>query len=178
MSNEIVIHEFTLPFGPMRLGSLGDELCLATWLTGTKPNRPLSKIAAECHAQVRAGMTPVIMRAIDEFEMWCAGESRTFDLPLYIHGTDFQKVVWDGLQKINYAEMVTYSVLSTRIGRRSAIRAVAGACGANPLHVIIPCHRVIGKGDLGGFAGGQDLKLRLLRHEYEVDQKPSGLPIF
>lgn len=172
MKNEIFIHELTLPFGRMRLGSLGDALCLSSWLEGPKPDRPLSRLAAECQADVKRGTTPVIVQAADELTAWCEGDRRVFDVPILMHGTEFQQCVWQGLRELNYGEMATYAALSKRIGRARAVRAVAGACGANPLHVLIPCHRVVGHGDLGGFAGGRELKMALLRHEFEVTNTP------
>jgi O-6-methylguanine DNA methyltransferase len=91
---------------------------------------------------------------------------KEFDLPLEIIGTDFQKKVWDELTKIQYGDTISYGELANRMGDKSLMRAVAGANGANPIPIIIPCHRVIGSdGSLTGYGGGLDVKKKLLELE-------------
>lgn len=81
-------------------------------------------------------------------------------------GTEFQRKVWAALKTVGYGETATYSEIAERIGNPKAVRAVASAIGSNPLSVILPCHRVIGKdGKLTGYAGGLDVKRFLLRLE-------------
>lgn len=88
------------------------------------------------------------------------------DLPVDPAGTDFQKTVWRALRDIPSGSTLTYSELADRIGRPESVRAVAAACGANPIAVIVPCHRVIGKdGSLTGYAWGIDKKRLLLERE-------------
>lgn len=95
-----------------------------------------------------------------------AGERRDFDLVLAAPGTTFQKKVWAALTKIPFGETRTYSGLATTLGKPSASRAVGGANGANPICLIVPCHRVIGAdGSLTGFAFGEAIKRTLLQHE-------------
>lgn len=90
----------------------------------------------------------------------------TQQLPLDIDGTEFQKEVWRALQQIPAGETLTYSDIGKKIGKPSAVRAVANACAANKLAVIIPCHRVIRTdGSLSGYRWGIDLKAKLLRKE-------------
>jgi len=87
-------------------------------------------------------------------------------IPVDPSGTDFQKAVWRALREIPAGATVTYSELARRIGRPDSVRAVASACGANPIAVIVPCHRVIGKdGSLTGYAWGIDKKRMLLERE-------------
>ena len=101
-----------------------------------------------------------------QFDRYFAGESKTFDLPLAPRGTTFQQDVWRGLCDIAYAETISYAELARRIGRPKASRAVGLANGANPLAIIVPCHRVIGaNGSLTGYGGGMDAKRWLLDHE-------------
>jgi methylated-DNA-[protein]-cysteine S-methyltransferase len=89
-----------------------------------------------------------------------------FDLPLEIFGTDFQKNVWNELKKIPYGETISYGELANRMGDKNLMRAVAAANGANPIPIIIPCHRVIGAdGSLTGYGGGLDVKQKLLELE-------------
>jgi methylated-DNA-[protein]-cysteine S-methyltransferase len=84
-----------------------------------------------------------------------AGRRRAFDIELAMRGTEFQRAVWSALLAIPYGETITYSELARRIGRPAAIRAVGAANGANPVPVIVPCHRVIGaNGTLTGYGGG------------------------
>ncbi|MCK9400433.1 MAG: methylated-DNA--[protein]-cysteine S-methyltransferase [Bacteroidales bacterium] len=89
-----------------------------------------------------------------------------FDLELDLKGTGFQKKVWEELLKIPFGKTITYKELALKLGNLKAIRAVAAANGANPVSVIVPCHRVIGSdGSLTGYAGGLWRKRWLLEHE-------------
>lgn len=95
-----------------------------------------------------------------------SGKRKAFDFPLAPKGTPFQLAVWNALLEIPYGDTVTYAELAHRIGRPSAVRAVGAANGANPIPVIIPCHRVIGSnGTLTGYGGGIERKQWLLALE-------------
>ena len=95
-----------------------------------------------------------------------AGSRRHFDLPLAPEGTPFQRRVWSALLDIPYGQTISYGELASRIGQRSASRAVGLANGSNPLPIVIPCHRVIGSnGKLTGYGGGLAIKERLLTLE-------------
>ena len=101
-----------------------------------------------------------------QFEEYFSGTRYTFDLPLHPHGTSFQLEVWGALLAIPYGETTSYAAIAQRIGRPNAVRAVGAANGANPLSIIVPCHRVIGSdGDLTGYGGGLPAKRWLLAHE-------------
>lgn len=101
-----------------------------------------------------------------QLEQFFAGERRDFDLPLAPKGSEFQKRVWTELLKIPFGETTTYGELAKRIARPTASRAVGRANATNPIALIIPCHRVIGaNGTLTGYAGGIDLKDKLLTWE-------------
>lgn len=94
------------------------------------------------------------------------GKRRVFDLPLRPEGTEFQRSVWQALLEIPFGETRSYGWVAQRIGNPSAVRAVGAANGANPIALIIPCHRVIGAdGTLTGYGGGLDIKAKLLEHE-------------
>ena len=104
--------------------------------------------------------------AVEQLTEYFAGERTEFNLPLHMAGTDFQRVVWQGLTEIPYGETVSYGELARRIGRPSASRAVGLANGKNPVSIIVPCHRVIGSGgSLTGYGGGLERKEFLLAHE-------------
>ena len=99
-------------------------------------------------------------RQLDEY---FRGERTRFDLELDFAGTDFQKEVWQALLTIPFGETRTYAEIAEQIGRRKAVRAVGAANGRNPISIIAPCHRVVGTdGALTGFAGGLEVKRRLL----------------
>ncbi len=107
--------------------------------------------------------------AAAQIRAYFAGELREFDLPLAPRGTPFQQSVWDHLRGIPFGETTTYSAIAQAIGRPSAVRAVGAANGANPLPLVVPCHRVVGSnGSLTGFGGGIDVKRWLLDHEARV----------
>src|ERR1019366_8236286 len=98
-----------------------------------------------------------------------AGQLRRFDLPLDPLGTDFQMRVWRELERIPYGETRSYLQMATAIGSPRAVRAVGEANGANPIPIVVPCHRVIGAGGrLVGYGGGLPLKKRLLQLEGAV----------
>lgn len=104
--------------------------------------------------------------ARSQLAAYFAGERRDFDLELRPEGTAFQRSVWQALTAIPYGETTSYGAIAARIGRPSASRAVGAANGANPIPIIVPCHRVIGSaGALTGFGGGIDTKRWLLAHE-------------
>jgi O-6-methylguanine DNA methyltransferase len=101
-----------------------------------------------------------------ELKSYFAGSLRKFTIALDVDGTGFQDAVWKALRKIPYGTVVTYGMLAQMAGRPGAARAVGGAVGANPVPVIIPCHRVVASGGgIGGFSCGVDIKRRLLDAE-------------
>jgi methylated-DNA-[protein]-cysteine S-methyltransferase len=103
---------------------------------------------------------------VDQLEAYFAGSRETFDVPLDLQGTDFQRRVWAGLLEIPYGETMSYGELARRVARPGASRAVGLANGRNPVAIIVPCHRVIGAdGTLTGYGGGLDRKVWLLDHE-------------
>lgn len=104
----------------------------------------------------------VVAQLTEYFE----GKRRSFDLPLAPEGTPFQQRVWRALHDIPYGQTISYGELASRIGQRSASRAVGLANGSNPLPIVIPCHRVIGaSGKLTGYGGGLRIKEQLLALE-------------
>ncbi|WP_405765765.1 methylated-DNA--[protein]-cysteine S-methyltransferase [Streptomyces sp. NBC_00080] len=104
--------------------------------------------------------------AEEQLKAYFSGELREFSLELRLHGTPFQRSVWDGLRKIPYGETRTYGELAEALGNPTASRAVGLANGRNPIGIIVPCHRVIGAGGgLTGYGGGLDRKRRLLDFE-------------
>jgi methylated-DNA-[protein]-cysteine S-methyltransferase len=149
------------PIGPLLLGGSDDALCLISFPEGRGARRPEpgwqedASAFRETSAQLRA---------------YFDGELTEFDLPLTPAGNAFQLRVWQALRHIPYGETVTYGEIAERIGGTPAdSRAVGAANAANPLPIVIPCHRVIGVGGkLVGFGGGLATKKYLLDLEFRV----------
>lgn len=110
--------------------------------------------------------TELIKQTHFELEEYLLGKRKTFSVPVFQDGTTFQKEVWNVLQQIPYGKTLTYGEVAKLIGKPKAARAVGGACHANNVLILIPCHRVIGSnGSLTGFGSGLELKDYLLKLE-------------
>jgi methylated-DNA-[protein]-cysteine S-methyltransferase len=114
----------------------------------------------------RQDITPVALETARQLRAYFGGHLRQFDLPLDLRGTAFQMSVWHALLDIPYGETRSYLQIAQSIGSPQAVRAVGAANGANPIPIVVPCHRVIGSsGKLVGYGGGLPLKKRLLELE-------------
>jgi methylated-DNA-[protein]-cysteine S-methyltransferase len=110
--------------------------------------------------------TPLTKKVSQQLEQYFAKKRNSFDVPLAPEGTAFQKKAWEALLGIPYGKTVSYQEQAIKTGKKSAVRAIGGANGKNPIPIIIPCHRVIGKnGTLVGYAGGLSIKEKLLALE-------------
>ena len=117
----------------------------------------------------RYGIHPIATEAVRQLRAYFGGRLRRFDIPLDLRGTDFQLRVWRELERIPYGETRSYLQIADAIGAPRAVRAVGAANGANPIPIVVPCHRVIGSsGKLVGYGGGLPLKKRLLQLEGAV----------
>jgi methylated-DNA-[protein]-cysteine S-methyltransferase len=127
-------------------------------------------------ARHATGPVPLLLEAKCQLEAYFHGDLREFQLPLDFEGTDFQKRVWRQLQTIPYGQTRSYSQIAQAIGSPQAIRAVGAANGANPIAIVVPCHRVIGaNGKLVGYGGGLPLKKKLLELEGVVTASLYGI---
>ena len=121
--------------------------------------------------------TPIpesLQTSVNQINDWFRGKITTFDLPLQPAGTPFQVSVWQMLTEIPYGQTVTYGAIANKLGIKNGSRVVGLANGANPISIIIPCHRVIGaSGKLTGYRGGLQRKEWLLR--FEKENTPEGL---
>lgn len=140
---------FTSPIGPLALFEADGAIVALDW--GWLPENEDS---------------PLLLKAREQLEEYFDGKRKNFDLPLAPHGTEFQKKVWAALEKIPLGSTLSYGQLAEQLG--TSPRALGGACGRNPIPVIIPCHRILAaNGGLGGYSGidGIETKQFLLRHE-------------
>ena len=141
---------FLTPLGYFYLAQCGEALIAARF----------------CAAPVPGADTPLLREAQRQLQAYFRGQLRTFTLPLAPRGTPFQLAVWAAMDAIPYGQTATYGDLARAIGRPRATRAVGQACHCNPLGVLRPCHRVVGKGGaLTGYAAGLTYKEALLRLE-------------
>ncbi|MFB3825612.1 MAG: methylated-DNA--[protein]-cysteine S-methyltransferase [Bryobacteraceae bacterium] len=123
---------------------------------------------------VRNPKNPLLVEAASQLTAYFDGRLTRFNLPLQMEGTPFQVRVWRALESIPYGETRSYAQIAAQIGAPRAMRAVGAANGANPLPIVVPCHRVIGGGGkLVGYGGGLPLKKRLLELEARVAGTPS-----
>ena len=109
--------------------------------------------------------TILIKKAKIELEEYFQKERTTFDLPIKFQGTEFQKKVWEEMQKIAYGTTLSYQKLAEMVGKPKACRAVGNVCHNNKILIVIPCHRVVAKNHLGGFGCDISMKIRLLSLE-------------
>ena len=160
--------QFNTPCGSMIAISDNDNLHFLGFVDRTTLQHDIDRIVRENNATLITGTTEPLVSIQKELHDYFEGALREFKTPLYCIGSPFQKVVWRALQEIPYGETMSYATLAKKIGKPSAFRAVANANGANPLSIIIPCHRVIQKnGDLGGYNGGVLCKQWLLAKEQD-----------
>ncbi|PZD95747.1 [Fe-S]-binding protein [Paenibacillus sambharensis] len=114
-------------------------------------------------ANTAAGPSKLLDEAQRQLHDYFEGRLRSFDLPLELRGTSFQKAVWGELARIPYGEVRSYKQVAEQLGKPLAVRAVGGANNRNPVPLIVPCHRVIGaNGSMVGFGGGVEIKTYLL----------------
>jgi len=157
------------PIGPLLLAGDDAGLSLVSFQSGSRVHRP-----RDGWRHARDGFP----QARRELEEYFAGRRMAFTVPLRLAGTAFQNAVWTSLQEIPFGATTTYRELAVRVGRPAAVCAVGAANGANPLPIIIPCHRVIGSnGSLTGFGGGIEVKRFLLALEQGgATAPPRGAP--
>lgn len=157
MSEQIFYTIYDSPVGGLLLAGCKKALHLLSFPTGPRVRQPQKDWIRD------AKPFASVASQLDEY---FAGTRQTFDLPLHLDGTDFQKQVWRALPDIPFGQTISYGELAKRIDRPKASRAIGAANGANNISIILPCHRVIGANkSLTGFGGGLPTKEFLLRHE-------------
>ena len=169
MDNKINIYYYKTKFGEFVLGSFEGKLCLLDYRYRRMRKTVDNRIQKGLNAEYIEQDNEVLQKTRKQLEEYFNRERKIFDIPLLTVGTDFQKEVWNALLKVPFGKTSTYLKLAKDLGNEKAVRAVAGANGANAIGIIIPCHRIIGSnGELTGYAGGLAVKKRLLKLEYNV----------
>ena len=164
---ELQQDEFDTPLGRLTLVADGaGRLCLLGWFEGhARISRALGEYATKGRVVLRRTSNPAGLSAA--LRAYFAGQlDAIVSLPVACAGSEFQERVWSALRTIPCGETWSYSELARRIGKPAAVRAVGLANGANPVGIVVPCHRVIGAdGSLTGYGGGLERKRWLLEHE-------------
>lgn len=154
------------PLGPMMIVSSPQGVCRISWGDPDELSPPPSRGVSD--RSVESNRT-----ALEQHQRWAEAVRQRIrdpwhpqEVPLDLQGTDFQQRVWQRLLEIPCGQRLTYAQLAVEIGQPAAVRAVANACGANPVPVLVPCHRIVASGGgLGGFSAGLPRKVRLLAAE-------------
>ncbi|MDR0718975.1 MAG: methylated-DNA--[protein]-cysteine S-methyltransferase [Treponema sp.] len=157
-------HKIKSPVGMLTVSSDGKNIC-GLWIEGQK------YFAKTLRKDVLEQNMPIFENVQKWLDIYFSGKEPDFMPPLMPKGSPFQKSVWNNLCKIPYGKTTTYGELAKQLefenrDKRTSARAIGGAVGHNPISILIPCHRVIGKnGNLTGYAGGIDAKMTLLKLE-------------
>jgi methylated-DNA-[protein]-cysteine S-methyltransferase len=165
MNTRFLLEHFPTPIGTMLLVTDDRERLRALdWKEYEDRMRRLLRLHYGSGWSLSPGSSPRVHAAL---EAYFAGDITAIDrVPTETRGTPFQRAVWAALRRIPAGDTMSYGALAARIDRRSAVRAVGRANGANPIGIVVPCHRVIGADmSLTGYGGGLERKRWLLRHE-------------
>ena len=172
----VTVTRIPTPLGPMVAAATDEALCLLEFADRRMLETQVSRVARRLGALFVPGDNAVLDRTAAQLGEYFGGSRRSFDVPLDLPGTPFQEAVWQALREVPHGESVAYGELARRIGRPSAVRAVARANGDNRVAVLVPCHRVVGAdGALTGYGGGLWRKRALLaleRGERSLDAAP------
>lgn len=164
--HKINLQYYHSPCGELVLASVGEELCLCDWKDNPCAERNIRRLVSGLNAELKIETSLVSNETRRQLEEYFVGSRKAFSIPLHPVGTDFQLRVWNALLNIPYGATMSYSQIAAGIGRPDAVRAVAGAIGANGISILIPCHRIIGSNrSLTGYAGGLEAKRMLLEIE-------------
>lgn len=169
MDKIIYLQYYYSPFGELVLASYADKLCLCDWFDSPCYERNKRRIERYFKASFKTKTSSVLEEVKRQLDEYFAGNRKAFTIPLLLVGTDFQQQVWNELLNISYGTTTSYKEIAQSIGKPKAVRAVAGAIGANGISILIPCHRVVGSDNsLTGYAGGLKAKKMLLQIETQI----------
>jgi methylated-DNA-[protein]-cysteine S-methyltransferase len=165
MNSGVIYAQMDAPVGAIWIASTSVGICTIGIGDG-QPERFFAWLSRRIDPEPPREEPETLDAALTQLREYFSGARRSFDLPLDVRGTVFQKAAWDEIARIPYGATTTYGEIARRIGKPQAARAVGAANGANPLPIIIPCHRVLGaNGSLTGYGGGLEMKAALLRLE-------------
>ena len=171
MEQTIYTHSFATPYGELLLGVFEQKLVLCDWKYRKQRKKIDERIQHTLQANYQPMVTATAQETVNQLNEYFQGSRSSFDVPIKLLGTDFQKKVWKELTSVPYGKTVSYLTLSKQLGDEQLVRAVANANGANAISILIPCHRVVGSnGQLVGYAGGLSAKKQLLQLEAGVQQ--------
>lgn len=169
MDRKIKIGEYKTPFGDMIIGSYERKLCLCDWKNRKMRKAIDDRIKEHLEAEYVEEQSSIIEECCKQLNEYFNRQRVEFDIPLLLIGSHFQKMVWYKLLQIPYGTTLSYTELSIKLLNRKAVRAIASANGANPISIIVPCHRIIGSnGKMIGYGGGRRTKFKLLELEKVV----------
>lgn len=169
----ITLAMWTTPLGPMIAGTVPQGICLLEFSDQGMLETQIAGLGKRFHARLLPGPSKHLDKLHGELELYFQGRLLEFKVPLVMGGTEFQKKVWQALQRIPYGQTRSYKQQAAMIGQPKAMRAVGRANGDNLISIIIPCHRVIGEnGQLTGYGGGLWRKRFLLDLEQKNLQRP------
>ena len=167
----ICIQYYDSPCGRLVLASFADRLCLCDWSDNPFAERHMLRLPRNMKTSFKTETTSVLEETKRQLDEYFAGKRKAFDIQLRLAGTRFQQQVWNALLNIPYGATKSYKDIARYIGKPKAVRAVAGAIGANGISILIPCHRVIGSDhSLTGYAGGLDKKKYMLELESKMNE--------
>ena len=162
----IQLSRFTTPLGPMFVAATEQGVCLLEFVDRRMLETEFRDLQRLLKATIVIGENEHTRQMKQEMAEYFAGNRQSFTVALHTPGTDFQRLVWKGLQNIPFGQTTTYAGLAKKLERPNAVRAVGTANGYNRIAIVIPCHRVIGSdGELRGYGGGLPRKKWLIEHE-------------
>jgi methylated-DNA-[protein]-cysteine S-methyltransferase len=160
---QISVATLRTPVGSLRIIASADHV-----LYIELPGRHTARFedTGPCRRLLSRTRTPALRAVIEELREYFAGTRRAFEVPVAPTGSVFQRRVWQAISAIPFGETVSYGALAVALGGLHLARAVGAATGANPIPILIPCHRVVGTdGSMTGYGGGLEMKVWLLQHE-------------
>ncbi|XP_077289751.1 O-6-alkylguanine-DNA alkyltransferase [Arctopsyche grandis] len=172
--NTIKASEIETPIG--KLIAVADDNFLYILIKLKSPDKVINTfniLQKELSSSIVIGSTKIITQLENELTEYFSGKLKSFTIPMRCLGTDFRQQSWNQLKKIAYGETMSYGELAVKLGRNvNHARAVGSAAGANPIIILVPCHRLTAQnGHLGGFSCGIDVKTWLLQHESKFKNK-------
>ena len=160
------------PIGEMVACATEKGLCLLEFKERKDLNKQLKSLTSHFNSEIISGHNSLLLKLQEQFDQYFNRNLKSFNIPIHLVGTDFQKSVWNLLRDIPFGMTISYMDLTKKLGNPDAIRAVANANAANKIAIVIPCHRVIGSdGKLTGYAGSLWRKNYLLKLEDETMNK-------